>query len=90
MVLFKVPEGWPPGSFQEWRSLIFEPNADQAFFARTDLFGAVNRGEVRRFFWIFNGYLGCKSGDDDFGIFLVTVKVGNQDDIHGDSFLETS
>lgn len=25
----QVPDGWPLGSFQEWRSLIFEPSADQ-------------------------------------------------------------
>ena len=30
--LQKVPPGWPSGSFQEWRSLIFEPRADQDIF----------------------------------------------------------
>eukprot|EP00434_Breviolum_minutum_P031160 symbB.v1.2.027558.t1/scaffold2837.1/size82616/4 len=25
----QVPPGWPSGSFQEWRSLIFEPSTDQ-------------------------------------------------------------
>ena len=28
----QVPPGWPSGSFQEWRSLIFEPRADQEIF----------------------------------------------------------
>jgi len=33
----KVPDGWPLGSFQEWRSLIFEPSAEQARLEATML-----------------------------------------------------